>query len=514
MALVKLMLPSLIKTLELDKQYQLFVGLDDDDDFWMSELNQEMLRSLATEMMKKQPNGDNSNFLIHFHGFPSKPNHIPFNEIIRTAKKQFNPDYYVRINDDTEFLTTQWATLGMEVLRSFSPPNVGAVGPRCDQGNVKIMTHDMVHKTHMEIFSDEYYPDVFDNWWLDDWISKVYGVNRTQKIDTWIVKHHTAHHGTRYGVNRNHQNLLDGELKKGNSAIKKWLDNVPTDVAPPKYNNSELKEDVVTSEKKLIPVESGNSPHPKTTIAVVICATAKGMKTKNFDNMALVKLMLPSLIKTLELDKQYQLFVGLDDDDDFWMSELNQEMLRSLATEMMKKQPNGDNSNFLIHFHGFPSKPNHIPFNEIIRTAKKQFNPDYYVRINDDTEFLTTQWATLGMEVLRSFSPPNVGAVGPRCDQGNVKIMTHDMVHKTHMEIFSDEYYPDVFDNWWLDDWISKVYGVNRTQKIDTWIVKHHTAHHGTRYGVNRNHQNLLDGELKKGNSAIKKWLLEREKKR
>jgi hypothetical protein len=42
------------------------------------------------------------------------------------------------------------------------------------------MTHDLVHKTHMEIF-DMYYPAVLSDWWMDDWISKVYGKTRTQK---------------------------------------------------------------------------------------------------------------------------------------------------------------------------------------------------------------------------------------------------------------------------------------------------------------------------------------------
>ena len=60
----------------------------------------------------------------------------------------------------------------VRVLGSFSPPNVGVVGPLCAEGNTLIMTHDFVHRTHLEIF-EHYYPPVFSDWWMDDWISKV-----------------------------------------------------------------------------------------------------------------------------------------------------------------------------------------------------------------------------------------------------------------------------------------------------------------------------------------------------
>jgi len=43
-------------------------------------------------------------------------------------------------------------------LASLDPPNVGAVGPLCRQGNTKILTHDFTHRTHMEIFGHLYYP--------------------------------------------------------------------------------------------------------------------------------------------------------------------------------------------------------------------------------------------------------------------------------------------------------------------------------------------------------------------
>lgn len=55
----------------------------------------------------------------------------------------------------------------------------GAVGPSCKQGNQRILTHDFTHKLHMEIFEQQYYPPELNDWWMDDWISMVYGSQRT-----------------------------------------------------------------------------------------------------------------------------------------------------------------------------------------------------------------------------------------------------------------------------------------------------------------------------------------------
>ena len=91
-------------------------------------------------------------------------------------------EYMVRINDDSEFVTSDWVSKAVANLASYDPPNVGMVGPNCREGNTAIMTHDMVHRTHLDIF-EHYYPDVFSAWWIDDWISKVYGPTKVNQDD-------------------------------------------------------------------------------------------------------------------------------------------------------------------------------------------------------------------------------------------------------------------------------------------------------------------------------------------
>ena len=61
-------------------------------------------------------------------------------------------DWIYRVNDDSEFLTP-WTTKLVEAVTSMGIP-YGVAGPLvCNQGgNVKILTHDFTHRTHMEIF--------------------------------------------------------------------------------------------------------------------------------------------------------------------------------------------------------------------------------------------------------------------------------------------------------------------------------------------------------------------------
>ena len=70
------------------------------------------------------------------------------------------------MNDDTVLESTGWTEKLIEQLLRFHPPNVGVAGPWFRDGNIAIMTHDFVHRTHIDIFGF-YYPRVFTDWFAD-----------------------------------------------------------------------------------------------------------------------------------------------------------------------------------------------------------------------------------------------------------------------------------------------------------------------------------------------------------
>lgn len=158
----------------------------------------------------------------------------------------------------------------------------------------------------------------------------------------------------------------------------------------------------------------------------------------------------------------------------------------------------------LVSVHNTLKKPGPV-FLEMARGAYRA-GADYFYRINDDTELLNN-WPTKFVRALRSLPPP-YGVVGPFCDQGNTMILTHDFTHRTHMEVFDMNYYPPQLTDWWMDDWISFVYGKSRTFKAVHVPVIHHTGAHGQRYQVDKEHEKLLGGLLVDGRKKIRAWML------
>lgn len=134
---------------------------------------------------------------------------------------------------------------------------------------------------------------------------------------------------------------------------------------------------------------------------------------------------------------------------------------------------------------------------------------DFFYRINDDTE-LTTTWPKIFVSTLLSLGVP-YGVVGPNCDQGNQKILTHDFVHRVHMDIFEMNYYPPQLSDWWMDDWISWVYGQTRTFKARDTSVIHHTGAHGQRYQVDHSHELLLGDLVQEGRKKIRQYMLKKQ---
>lgn len=152
---------------------------------WFAEEVEAPLRTRGVSMTLKMVKVDNK---------LKKPGPV-FNAITKVAY-DMGADYIYRVNDDTE-MAGPWARRMMDELGRLDPPNLGAVGPLCKQGNVKILTHDFTHRTHMEVFGGLYYPRELVDWWMDDWISRVYGSRRTRQGASVAVVHHTGAHGQR-----------------------------------------------------------------------------------------------------------------------------------------------------------------------------------------------------------------------------------------------------------------------------------------------------------------------------
>ena len=208
-------LSSLYATCELGNfTYRILIGYDTDDRLFN---NQTLLNTLYEWASLHIPSIALDTYSI------SNPRHKPGPAMNFLSKQAHSTGctYLYRINDDTEF-KTPWTSAFVSTLASFSPPNIGVVGPTCHEGNTAIMTHDFVHRSHIDIFGTHYPPELTD-WWLDDWISLVYGDDRTLKLPHVTVLHHVI--ATRYEVTWSSMKLLKTLVEQGNQTLSVFVSN-------------------------------------------------------------------------------------------------------------------------------------------------------------------------------------------------------------------------------------------------------------------------------------------------
>ena len=133
-----------------------------------------------------------------------------------------NMDYYYRLNDDTVMETSGWTTKFIDELLRFNPVNIGVVGPWFHEGNIRILTYDFVHRSHIDIFGS-YYPRVFTDWFADDWISGVYWPDHMRKVAGTKVKH-TMERGQRYSSHLELAKEVEVEISVGKGVLKRFID--------------------------------------------------------------------------------------------------------------------------------------------------------------------------------------------------------------------------------------------------------------------------------------------------
>jgi len=131
-------------------------------------------------------------------------------------------DFIYRVNDDTEFKADEWTSKFVKALKGMGAPAYGVVGPSCPQGNRAILTHDFTARSHVEIFGD-YYPPVLTDWFMDDWISRVYGSRRTKLLKQVEVIHHSKTYGRRYDVDGKKRHLVDDLVLRGKQKVLDFM---------------------------------------------------------------------------------------------------------------------------------------------------------------------------------------------------------------------------------------------------------------------------------------------------
>lgn len=168
------------------------------------------------------------------------------------------------------------------------------------------------------------------------------------------------------------------------------------------------------------------------------------------------KIMLPSLIKTVDTEKyNISIYLGYDKDDILYSEDQQKFLINNFK-------------NFTFKFIEFDKnvKKGHLTkmWNILFQEA---YNDDniYMYQCGDDLHFLTNNWLNDSVEILNNNN--NIGISGPMND--NMLILTQSLIHRNHMKIFG--YFLDSKNiiNYYLDDWLNLIYSPK-----NVFIMKNH----------------------------------------
>jgi hypothetical protein len=138
-----------------------------------------------------------------------------------------------------------------------------------------------------------------------------------------------------------------------------------------------------------------------------------------------MRIALPSISVTMETKYHYTVYIAIEADD--YLESVQDEIIKRFCFTKIIIVAGGSTFTEAV--------------NEIAEVAYDD-NMTYFVRIKDDTRFISFNWTSTGIKTLLGFIPTIVGVVGPTFIHANKKkkdrnsILTHDMVHRTHLDIF------------------------------------------------------------------------------
>lgn len=458
----------------------LYLAADDDDELW---------RKLEASFVELVPDW----ITLHFNFVHSRPGYIPFNQMMQQVYDD-GVDYMMRTNDDSEFASDNWITPAIEKLQSFDPPNVGAVGPgivRSRYPGMFLMEQDFVHRTHLDIFKT-YYPPIFKNWFIDTWITDVYGEDRRDFMFDWKIKH--EHAARRYTADTVTESELPRTLKEGGHTIAAFMRN--------EYKRDEHYVDKEQKKKPKFAVCVCIKYSPRTGVGEVEKNELVGADGQTeFMQADIRKTLLSSFFGSLskeEIDQyDFHLYLTADTDDQFWRDH-REEMEQYVPREWLT-----------LHFNFVTSSPNKVPVNGMMRQAYND-GMEYMLHLNEDMDFKTKSWLSRGVAALQGFNPPNVGVVQPQ----RVKKMPVgvELTHRTHLEIFA-YYYPPQMQNVMTEQWMDSVYNANigepRVEYLSKWWVLHeHRV--GVRFEADPHSEAILHAQTKRGEATLAAHLKEK----
>ena len=182
------------------------------------------------------------------------------------------------------------------------------------------------------------------------------------------------------------------------------------------------------------------------SIAILIPVCSRNQSWERFEDCYLIRSFMPRFEMTKTAAYKYQFYVGIDDDDAFFLR---------YADELRER---GFHVHILTGCQHAPARA----WNQLFELAVKDTH-EYFFQIGDDVILQSRKWTERFIGVLQSHG--NKGVVGPchpnnfwmRKRAGGHPVIENSFVHRSHHEIFGS-FFPPEIPNWYCDNWITEVY--------------------------------------------------------
>lgn len=180
-------------------------------------------------------------------------------------------------------------------------------------------------------------------------------------------------------------------------------------------------------------------------VSILIPVCSRNQTYSSFEDTPFMKKFYPSFLATKSSSVTYNIYIGYDEDDVFYIENIDKFKLIS------------ENIICLSNCQHAPAKAWNILAEKAYSTS------DYLFQIGDDVILETSGWTEHFVDRLSANN--NIGVVGPcniinyfqRKNAGRSIVIENAFVSKRHFEIFGYFFHPSI-KNWYCDDWISRIY--------------------------------------------------------
>jgi len=214
-------------------------------------------------------------------------------------------------------------------------------------------------------------------------------------------------------------------------------------------------------------------------VAILISLCSRNQSWNNIGDIDFFRYFLPGFLETMSHDVDYGIYLGFDDNDEFFLKH----------KEYLEQRLYTNDKVILLPHQQTNSNPCEA-WNILARKARDD-GYEYFYQCGSDIYHIVNGWTRYFINILKQNK--NIGICGgvdkmfwlDRVKRDMVGIIENGFFHKTHLDIIGGVFNKQL-KNWFSDDYISGIYYNNNRCFIQPMLLYRNTNRVGQQDGVDR----------------------------